>query len=402
MRISGLVAIAIGLAACTRSEGGATTGGDPADVGAGDAESRDAIADDDAGASDSAPDDARADDTGTPASDAADADADASADGADGGADGAADAPPPDYVEPATDNGDPLLGGAPASTGITVGASGVATIAGTIASGGGNASFADADGYAFTVTTETTVQAELLFATSGGVWSVSIHRADKRIAAWWGMSTEGRALTQPVKLPAGAYFVHVSAAPPAPAAPVPYQLRLVSGTLGDCASGAATTYAEAETSVRQNDAVSVDWYAYPRLAATPAADAAEPTGVTLAAGASAVIEGSSGATGAGGDSYLDRDAYVFTAGPDTREVRVLLEHTATDANLDVFVFAADAKRLVGTGVEVGGSPERAAIAVEPGKTYWLWIGTRDETAIGGDKALPVRYRATLCGRGGAK
>lgn len=401
MRISGLVAIAIGLAACTRSEGGATTAGDPADVGADDAESRDVA------------DDVRADDTGTPASDAADAGADASADGADGAdggadgnadasADGAADAPPPDYVEPAADNGDPLLGGAPASTGISVGASGVATIAGTIASGGGNASFADADGYAFTVTTETTVQAELLFASSGGVWSVSIHRADKRIAAWWGMSTEGRALTQPVKLPAGAYFVHVSAAPPSPAAPVPYQIRLVSGALGDCASGAATTYAEAETSVRQNDAVSVDWYAYPRLAATPAADAAEPTGVTLAAGASAVIEGSSGATSAGGDSYLDRDAYVFTAGPDTREVRVLLEHTATDANLDVFVFAADAKRLVGTGVEVGGSPERAAIAVEPGKTYWLWIGTRDETAIGGDKALPVRYRATLCGRGGAK
>jgi hypothetical protein len=93
---------------------------------------------------------------------------------------------------------------------------------------------------------------------------------------------------------------------------------------------------------------------------------------------------------------------VFTTGPDTHEVRVLLEYAAADVNLDVFVFAADSGKLVGTGVEVAGSPERAAIAVEPGKTYWLWIGARDERSIGGDKALPASYRATLCGRGGAK
>jgi hypothetical protein len=385
MRISAWVAVALCLAACTRSEAGATTGVDQGDVGAADSE----LGDTGALATDTG---ALVTDTGTLAVDAGEA-------GADGGADAGA---PPNFVEPAVGNTDPFLGGAAANTGIALGVSDVVTIAGTIASGGGNASWADSDGYAFTVAAETTVQAELLFAPSGGVWSVAIHRADRSIAAWWGMSTEGRALTHPVKLAPGAYFVHVAAAPPAPAAPVPYRVRLLSGDLGACVSGATAAYAETETSVRANDSVSVDWFAYPRLAATSAIDAPEVTGVTLAAGGSAVIEGSSGAMSANGDSYLDRDAFTFTAGPDTREVRVLLEHTATDANLDVFAFAADASRLVGTGVEVGGSPERAAIAVEPGKTYWLWIGTRDETAIGGDKSLPARYRATLCGRGGAK
>lgn len=387
MRSFALVAVSLALAACTRSETGATSGVDPAEVGGADTDLRDS------GAVDSG-----VLDSGAPASDAADATV-ASEAGADGSADGAT---PPTYVEPSGGNTDPFLGGTAANTGIALGVSDVVTIAGTIAAGGGNASWADSDGYAFTVATETTVQAELLFAPSGGVWSVAIHRADRTLAAWWGMSTEGRALTHPVKLAPGAYFVHVAAAPPAPTAPVPYRVRLLSGDLGACASGATATYAEAELSVRENDSVSVDWFAYPRLAATAATDAPEVTGVTLAAGASAVIEGSSGATKANGDSYLDRDAFVFTAGPDTREVRVLLEHTAKDANLDVFVFAADARRLVGTGVEVGESPERAAIAVEPGKTYWLWVGTRDETAIGGDKTLPVRYRATLCGRGVTK
>lgn len=319
------------------------------------------------------------------------------------GTDTATDAgPPPAYVEPSGSSSDPFLGGTAASTGITLGPSDTVTIAGSIASGGGNPSWADSDAYAFIVSTATAVQAELLFAPTGSVWSVSIHRADRSIVAWWGMTTEGRALTQPKTLAPGAYFVHVAAAPPAPAAPAPYKVRLRSGDLGDCAAGTTATYVETEATVRANDMVSVDWFSYPRLAATAATDAPEATGVTLSAGASAVIEGSSGATTPVGDTYLDRDAFSFTTGPDTHEVRVLLEYTAADVNLDVFVFAADAGKLVGTGIEVGGSPERAAIAVEPNKTYWLWIGARDERAIGGDKALPAPYRATLCGRGGAK
>lgn len=370
MRVA-LLAFALSLVACTRSESSSTPGADAAgaDGDLADAGGSDAIATD--GATDSL----------TPGGDAG---------------------PPPAYVEPSGSSSDPFLGGTAASTGIALGPSDSVTIAGSIASGGTNPAWADSDGYAFTVSAATTVQAELLFPKTGTVWSLAIHRADRTLVAWWGMATEGRALTQPKTLAPGAYFVHVAAAAPAPAAPVPYTVRLRSGDLGDCAAGAVTTYVETEATVRANDTVSVDWFAYPRLAATAATDAPEVTGITLSAGATAVVEGTSGATTPASDTYLDRDAYAFTAGPDTHEVRVLLEYAAADVNLDVFVLEAEAGKLVGTGVEVGDSPERAAIPVEPGKTYWLWIGARDERSIGGDKTLPARYRATLCGRGGAK
>jgi hypothetical protein len=397
MRLTASLALTLLLAACKGSESSTTPPGDPADVGADGAGDIGA----DAGASEAALEDAGGGDVAASETSTADG-----ATGGDGATDASADATPPDFVEPATGNSDPFLGGAAATTGLTLGATGTVTIAGTIASAGGNPAWADSDAYAFTVGADTNVQAELTFpspsASGGAVWSVAIHKADRKLVAWWGMSTEGRALTQPTKLPAGTYFVHVAAASPAPAAPIPYTVRLRAGALGDCVAGSGAAYLENEATVRGNDAVSVDWFAYPRLAATTATDPPESSGITLPAGASAVIEGSSGATKAAGDSYLDRDAFTFTAGPDTHEVRVLLEYMATDVNLDVFVFAADEKRLVGTGIEVSGSPERAAIPVEPGKTYWLWIGARDESAIGGDKTLPARYRATLCGLGGAK
>lgn len=306
------------------------------------------------------------------------------------------------YVEDQGNRSDPFLGGTAASTGIILGPRDSASITGAIASGSGNSAWADSDGYSFTVRTAATVQAELLFPPTGSVWSLALHRADRSLVAWWGMSTEGRALTSPMPLVPGEYFVHVAAAPAALTAPIPYTVHLRSGDLDNCSAGSPATYVETEATERPNGTVSVGWLAFPRIAAIAAPDVPEVTGLTVSAGSAFVIEGLSTATATTSDSYLDRDTYVFTTGPDTNEVRILLEYAATDVNLDVFVFASEAGRLVGTGIETGDSPERAAIPVEPGKTYWMWIGARDERSIGGDKTLPARYRATVCGRGDAK
>lgn len=327
--------------------------------------------------------------------------------GTDGGATDAGpyDAgPPADFAEPPGDDTDPFTGGAPTDTGLELAPGDTRTLSGTIASDGGSDAWADSDGYRFRVTTETQVQATLEWTGSSAVHSIAIHRADRHLVAWWGMSTEGRSITHPVTLPVGDYFVHVAAAPPAPASPRPYRVTLSAGDFGACASGAGGDHAELEApgSVRDNDAFSVDWYAFPRLGATSAVDAAEATGLTVEAGGSRVIEGTSDRTAPDADSYLDRDAYEVTAGAGVTELRVLLEHAVSDVNLDVMVFSAS-DGLVGTGVEVGDSPEVASIPVVPGQTYRLWIGARDERAIGADGALPLTYRATVCGFvGGAR
>jgi len=209
MRLAGLLLLTLSLLACKSSEPAATNADQTPDGAIG---------------SDAASTDAGGDDTSTA--------------GTDGGP-SADSGPPPTYVEPTGKSSDPFLGGSAASTGISLGPSDSVTIAGTIASGGGNPAWADSDAYTFKVTAETNVQAELLFAPTGNVWSVAIHRADRTLVAWWGMATEGRALTHPKKLPPGDYFVHVAAAPPAPATPAPYTVRLRSGDLGDCATGKA-------------------------------------------------------------------------------------------------------------------------------------------------------------------
>lgn len=309
--------------------------------------------------------------------------------------------PPPDFTEPSGDT-DPFVGGMPADTGLSLSPGDEVTIGGTLGTDGNDA-WADSDGYGFHVDVETQIRASLRWSGSAAVWSVAIHRSDRRLMAWWGMSTEGVAVTHPVTLPAGDYFVHVAAAPPAPASPIPYRVTLRAGDLGACTSGSGSDHVEAETlgSPRSNDAFSAEWFALPRVAATSASDAAEATGLTVDVGASRVIEGVSDQADPDADGYLDRDAYEVTAGAGVHELRVLLEHASADVNMDVMVFASgDGARLAGTGVEVGDSPEVAAIPVTPGETYRIWIAARDERAIGADRALPLAYRATVCGLAG--
>lgn len=298
---------------------------------------------------------------------------------------------PIDFTEASGDN-DPFGGGMASDTGIVLGDG--ARIDGAIDPASANEAWADSDGFAFEVGEETLVRAELTWSRDASMRSIAIHRADRGIVAWWGMSATGRALTHPVSLPAGTYFVHVAAAPGTSASA--YRVTLSAGDLGTCAQ-TLPSYTE---SGGDNYGRSVEWAAsFPTIGT---ATFREVTGIELEAPRVMAIEGTSDAVASTEDSYLDRDAFEIVAGDGTRELRVLLESDSTDVNLDVFAFDGDA--LAGTGIELSvmpGAPERAAIPVEPGRTYMIWIGARDERAIGGDTELPLPYRATLCAYGDA-
>lgn len=300
------------------------------------------------------------------------------------------------YAEAAAEN-DPFFGDGAAATEITLAPGEVAALAGAIDARDGNETWADSDGFALSLSARTQIQAELRHEAGGGVWAVAIHHADRRPAAWWGMSQGERALTHPIELPAGEYFVHVSSEAPGPATPIPYSVTVRTGDLGACESSAVADHVEAERVLGDNDRVAIRWASFPELSGTAAP--AEATGLTVGARATRVIEGRAEAAETTTDSYLDRDAYEIEIGEGVTELRVRLEHASADVNLDALLLSADGRALVGTGIEVGDSPELAAFPVVPGTRYLLWIGARDERSIGGDTALPLDYRAIVCGRG---
>lgn len=300
------------------------------------------------------------------------------------------------FAEVASGSNDPFFGEGAAETAIALAPGEAAALEGAIDARDGNETYGDSDGFTITLRERTQIQAELRHAAGGGVWAVAIHHADRRPAAWWGMSDGERALTHPIELPAGEYFVHVSSEAPGPEDPIPYTVTVRTGELGACDSDGAADHVERERAPGDNDRVAVRWASFPTIA--PAVAPAEVTGFTVARESARVIEGRADAVETTTDSYLDRDAYVIEVGDGVTELRVRLEHPSADVNMDVLLFSADGTSLVGTGITIGDSPEVAAFPVVPGGRYLLWIGARDERAIGGDTALPLDYRATICGR----
>ncbi len=298
------------------------------------------------------------------------------------------------FAEVASGSNDPFFGEGAAETAIALAPGEAAALEGAIDARDGNETYGDSDGFTITLRERTQIQAELRHAAGGGVWAVAIHHADRRPAAWWGMSDGERALTHPIELPAGEYFVHVSSEAPGPDEPIPYTVTVRTGDLGACESRASADHVEG---LADNDHVAVRWASFPTVA--PTSSPVETTGLSIAAGAARVIEGRSDAVDTTDDSYLDRDAYAIEVGDGVTELRVRLEHASADVNMDVLLLSDDGAALVGTGITIGDSPEVAAFPVAPGGRYLLWIGARDERAIGGDTALPLDYRAVVCGRG---
>jgi hypothetical protein len=190
-----------------------------------------------------------------------------------------------------------------------------------------------------------------------------------------------------------------------PAADVPYTIELRPLSPDRCPEVAAT-YSEADDTATStgNDALRVSFTSDDGYQATQtaAADAPEPTGLTL--GTTAGFDGVAGINPTHGDLYQDRDAYLITTGPSTRTLDLRLTWDngpgpGDDADLDIMVFpvpagsdpSAAVPRLGGANTTGVAGPELAVTTVEPSTMYWVLV------ANAADASVTKSYRVTLCG-----
>jgi hypothetical protein len=189
----------------------------------------------------------------------------------------------------------------------------------------------------------------------------------------------------------------------APSAPVGYTIVLIGDDLEQrCTAAGETRYQEASdgTGNVDNDVVNVRWAsgfsATQTLATT---DRPEQSGELLTVGpdTSVRIAGEHGTPNGGAlDEYLDKDTYLVVTGLFTNQLDIRLGWDGEDADLDFILFRVPAEsarpRVVAAGTRISSAePELQTMAVDPGTSYWLWIGNYDGSAE------PKRYHATICG-----
>lgn len=290
-------------------------------------------------------------------------------------------------------------------TGLALGAAPV-VICGTIHAGQFDAasSTIDADGYRVTVPSAASLIVR--FAVTAGAaaaskLSVYVFTTDDNPALLFGASTaaavddHGAFL---IALPAGRYDVVARAEGAGPlAAGFDYKLQIAPDGAARCpAVTAAPGYREAADGAGAgNDVVEVDFDVDPAFQLTAsAADAPEPTGLTIE-GATAVRIAGSSANQDASDDFLDRDTYLVRTGPGTGELTLRLGWASADASLDYYVFPADGTDQVGSSVRFEGNTatERYnVVPVKPGTAYWIWIAAHD-----GSQGLPIAYDLSICG-----
>jgi hypothetical protein len=176
------------------------------------------------------------------------------------------------------------------------------------------------------------------------------------------------------------------------AEPLPYKVTVVVDDVeARCpTSVAAATFTEAGDGIdsRGNDVYEVDDNS--DAAFTAAADAAEATGITVAAPpVSYRIDGTSADNGFL-DPYYDTDSYLFHTGPDATQVTLRADWSGDDRDMDLFLFKAGEEVDIAAGLtfsKVGG--EYVTAAVEPDTDYVVWNGLYEGSA-------PFDYSLTLC------
>ena len=273
------------------------------------------------------------------------------------------------------------------------------TICGTIDNGHfeANNGRVDVDTYKVAVSADTDV---LVHLTGAGI--EALQRVVIQVGSTAGQQrnlavVEGDHATLSARLPAGEYVFAVSAFAAADVtAGVPYTLTIVADAPATrCAKAtAAADFTEANDGVAHNgnDMITYDGAANPETDITTSpADSPEPTNLTLAAGTSYRLTGSSAAVDPP-DDYEDRDTFAFTTGATTTQLTIRLNWTATTVDFDYRVFPANMTLSV-TGA-LASSPvedEFQTFAVEPNTMYWLWVGAYD-----GATGQPTTYDATLC------
>jgi hypothetical protein len=314
--------------------------------------------------------------------------------------------PPCGYTEKADATNDPTgdttAGPAAEPTGLTVGIK-PQTLCGTINTGHFNAATNAVDSDAYRVTTEGTGSLVVRFSGSPGTaamvdFSVFVFNTDEIPTLLFGANNSALVRDHGaflITLPAGMYDFVVTAHNSADlAAPFDYKVQLAPDGPTRCpAATAPAAYAEAADGTgMDNDVIALDFLMDPPFQLTAnAADAPEPTGLTINASTPVRITGSSADEDTEGD-YMDRDTYLVRTAATTTELTLRLAWANAQASFDYFVFPADQTDRIGDSFRVDSSEKYNVVAVKPDSAYWIWIGSHD-----GSTGLPAAYDLTICG-----
>jgi hypothetical protein len=265
---------------------------------------------------------------------------------------------------------------------------------------------ADYDAFEFDVVGDQPVDLRIeLLASDAGESSVGLdlYRVDdgppEQIASV--PFRNGFALIAGIVAPPGRYWVSAAAWPPEPPSPVGYAI-LVSENQLSCPAAEGMPYLEAGDAPedRGNDMVQILLGDPP--APTEAPDVPEATGLTLEPDAVALLRGTS-APIPPADSYLDRDTYEIATGPMTDELELRLTWPDDDAtDLDLYLFeATDPGNDYSVGLGNLPGKQRDVVMtlnVDPGRSYWLWVGALPPGDRAAANPVAVPYDVTLCPR----
>ncbi len=308
-----------------------------------------------------------------------------------------------DYVEQDDAGNDLAHDGTPEDSGQTLGAApSTFTLGGCIDTSFATTTdppLADADFYVITLEADGFITGRVTSADGsagdGGVAGVFDGDGNVVTAATLAGGSGSMAPTYAV---AGAYLVAVFHDDPDLASSFNYQVTLE--TVDCVATGVPLSYDEAGdlATNRGNDMFGVVYDPDFALNETVlATDAAEPTGVTVAAGESRRLRGNTGNVPVALMSeYMDQDTFELTTGPDVTRLAFFTAWAGTANDLDVIVVPADTidvDAIVGYGGAIGGSIERAGAVVQPDTTYWVWAGNYQGSTPG---TTGLRYNITVC------
>ncbi len=264
----------------------------------------------------------------------------------------------------------------------------------------------DVDSFRFDVAESVTIQVHVTWnATDPILLAASVATVDGtriEVIGDRGASRSGELWSVPHRLDAGSYVLTLENVDRSPTAPISYRMELLVGSsvLSCQASQDDASYREADEAGHRNDWMTLDVLSL--FAAGQVADATdvpEETGLQVTAASPLVIEGTSAAVSRARGFYLDGDAFLIRTGPALSKVGLSLQW-AQDADVDLDMVLAPAEsveRFVGLGFRFGLGGDGLVASVEPDTTYVVWVAARDDRQRGGDQALPLPYRVTVCG-----
>jgi hypothetical protein len=305
-----------------------------------------------------------------------------------------------------TTNDNLLTNGTPEATGISFTAG--TAICGKVNMGHYNNpnDNVDVDSFAFTVPADSR---GILYATGTGLETlgsvlIEINGINTSVSEYGPF--EGTLGVVAAELPPGNYAITIAGYAPADiAAAIDYKLTLRVDSATRCPKATATAaftesleQATGGATGGANDVYEIRYQGQPsRSMTTLPTDMPETTSVTVDAGMSYRVSGTSSTFTATPPSWMDdfqdRDTYAFTMGATTNQLAVRLNWGGNVHDFDMFIFENSATFESSVGWDGSDmEDEFTTLAVVPGATYLITVG-----AVDGYTGQPVAYDLTLCG-----